>query len=311
VVQLPVLGVITSFMTDSSDVTAAIHECFGAWAALGTSAEIVSSSPAMVRIFTHGGIAADTAPTFRHHAPDRHTLLITGAECVAVADAARRESLAYIARGVTRHRDEFLDGLLEPLTLFLLGALDRQPLHAAAIARNGTAIVLAGASGAGKSTLAYAARQLGFYTLADEPVYVQLLPSLRVWGRRARLHLTPEAVRHFPELHGAVPVRLPSGKPKIIINDADPGPRYADISGICLLGRSPHGRAALERIEPAQAVAAMTAQLDPGYDLFAASIGERITRIAECGAWKLALTDSPHDALPLLEQIAAELEARH
>ena len=309
-IQLPVLGVMTTFMADSRDVTAAIHDCFGAWAALGVSSDVVSSSPAMVRIVTHGGTAAQEPPVFRHHAPDRNTLLITGAECVGVADAARRESVAYIPRGMTAYPVEFFDGMLEPLTLFLLGALDRQPLHAAAIARNGIAIVLAGASGAGKSTLVYAARQLGFHILADEPVYVQLVPSLRVWGRRARLHLMPEAVTHFPELRGTPPVRLPSGKSKIVINDTEPGQRYADVAGICLLTRSQSGRAALKPVDPAHVVSVMTAQLDPGYDLFADSIGARIARIAERGAWSLELTASPHDALPLLEEIAAQLEVR-
>ena len=310
-IQLPVLGVRSTFVTDSNDITAAIQDCFGAWAALGASGEPLSTASPTVRIFTHAGAAADSTPTFRHHAPDRNTLLITSVDCIAVADAARGESLAYVPRGITRHRAEFLDGVLEPLTLFLLGALDRQPLHAAAIARNGTAIVLAGASGAGKSTLVYAARTHGFHILADEPVYVQLAPSLRVWGRRPRLHLTAEAATHFPELHDAAPVRLTSGKSKIVIDSADPGQRYADNAGLCLLERGAHSTPSLERIEPAEAVTAMTARLDPGYHLFGDTIGERIARIAERGAWRLALTDSPHDALPLLDEIAAELEAQH
>jgi hypothetical protein len=310
VIQLPVLGVMTTFIPDSDDVAAAIQDCFGAWAALGAASEPTLTATPTVRIFTHGGSAPAVTPAFRHHAPDRNTLLITGAECVGIADAARRESLAYIARGITAHRAEFIDGVLEPLTLFLLAALDREPLHASAIERNGTAILLAGASGAGKSTLVYAARAQGFRTLADEPVYVQLEPALRVWGRRARLHLTPEAVGHFPALSGTTPHRLPSGKTKVIIDDVEAGPRYADRAGIVLLQRSSRDTPSLERIDPATAVAAMTAHLDPGYHLFAGTIGERIARIAAGGAWLLELTDSPHDAMPLLERVAAELEAQ-
>lgn len=306
-IRLPVLGVNVSFATNSSGIAAAIYDCYGAWAALAAMPHLLSDATATVRIIEHGGAAGRDTPVFRHRAVDRMTLLITGTDCVGVADAARRESYACVPAGIHAHPAAFRDGVLEPLTLFLLGTLDRQPLHGAAIARGGVGIVLAGASGAGKSTLAWAARTRNFTILADEPVYVQLEPVLRIWGRRARVHLQAAARAHFVELLAHNATKLPSGKTKIVVDDAD-GPRYADRVGLCVLQRTTHATPELVRISPVQAVSELTAQLDPGYDLFATTIGERIARIAERGAWKLYLTDSPYDALPLLEQVAAELE---
>ena len=305
--QLPVLGVNVSFATNSSELAAAIYDCYGEWAALAATPHLLSDSAASVRVIEHGGEAERDTPVLRHRAPDRMTLLIAGADCVGVADAARHQSHAWVPAGIHAHDAAFRDGLLEPLTLFLLGALDRQPLHAAAIARGGVGIVLAGPSGAGKSTLAWAARSRNFTILADEPVYVQLEPMLRIWGRRARLHLEPAARAHFPELMAHEATKLPSGKTKIVIDDSA-GPRHAERVGLCLLRPASSGTAELVRISQAQAVSELMAQLDPGYDLFASTIGERIARVAERGAWQLYLTGSPHDALPLLDQVAAELE---
>jgi hypothetical protein len=241
--------------------------------------------------------------------PDPTRLFVVGDGGVGVADTSRLESLAWVGPDLVSRPDRFIDGMLEPLTLFLVGAQDRQPVHAAAVARGGAAILLAGPSGAGKSTLAYALVRTGFALLADEPTYVQLEPRLRVWGRRPRIHLAPDAVRHFPELEGIPPTRLPSGKTKIVLDR--PGgrrTRYAERAGVCLLRRG--GAPALERTSPEEVVAELMTRLDPGFDLFAGTIGERIRRVAEGGAWHLTVGDSPDEVLPLLEEVACDLERR-
>jgi hypothetical protein len=165
------------------------------------------------------------------------------------------------------------------------------------------AILLAGPSGAGKSTLAYAAVRDGFAVLADEPVYVQMRPGLRVWGRRGRLHLATDAVDHFPELAALSPRRLVTGKTKIVV-DGSPHVPYAERAVLCLIDTEPAPRAGLERLAPEQAVTALTASHDPGYALFADTIRARIVRVAEGGAWRLRRTRDPADVIPLLRGLA-------
>ena len=308
--RLPVLGVPTVFASDDAAVTAAIRAAYGHWRPYAVSDPAAPDDRAdpVVRIAVRPGSrahAGGTGPALRVTAPGR--LVLRAAGVAGWADAARGVSIAVVAPSVVAQGDRFLDEVLEPLTLFLLGHRDRQPIHAAAIVRGDTAILLAGPSGAGKSTLTYAASRHGFSVLADEPVYVQLRPRLRVWGRRARLHLPPEARQLFPELMGIEPMRLPTGKTKLVI-DAGEGPRSAERACLCVLRRDPDRVARLEPLATEAAVLALTASLDPGYDLFAATIGERVRRVAEGGAWSLAVSPDPRDALPLLHEVAAAME---
>ncbi|HEX6939824.1 MAG TPA: hypothetical protein VF158_10470 [Longimicrobiales bacterium] len=314
VIRLPVLGVATTFATDSAAVYDAVMTTYGAWADLAAHPSLVTPSRATVKIALHDHPASpdrptplDAAPGFVYRVPDATRLLAFWSGGGGIADTTRCEALAYVTESLAARPAVLAESVLEPLTLFLLGALDRQPVHAAAVVRDGVAVLLSAPSGTGKSSVAYAACRHGYALLADEPVYVQLEPTLRVWGRRARLHLPVEARAHFPELRGVAPVRLPTGKTKIPVDFGDRAAPYADRAGLCLLRRAPGSTPSLERISPGRAAAEMCAHLDPGYDLFADTIGERIERIAGRGAWRLSLGPHPEDALPLLDEIAAEL----
>jgi hypothetical protein len=229
---------------------------------------------------------------------------------VGIADTAQLCSIAYVTPELLSRPYDFIERMLEPLTLLLLAAQDRQPLHAAGVTRGEVGVVLAAPSGTGKSTLTYAATRAGFAVLADEPVYIQLCPRLRIWGRRARIHLPVDARAHFPELVDTPPRPLATGKRKLVVENPGAWRRYAERVGICVLRRRPGFPPELEPLAPAHVVAELGTDLDPGYDLFAATIGERIARIAERGAWRLTLGDRPDDALPLLEQVTATLAAQ-
>jgi hypothetical protein len=63
----------------------------------------------------------------------------------------------------------------------------------------------------------------------------------------------------------------------------------------------------LERVTTGEAVERLARDLDPGFDLYADTIGERVRKVAERGAWRLSLGDSPIDAIPLLEEVEAAL----
>ncbi|HXH83781.1 MAG TPA: hypothetical protein VNN07_12760 [Candidatus Tectomicrobia bacterium] len=307
--ELPVLGVPTTFVTNFPAVLGIVEETFGHWAAFTLPADQPGSVAPTIRIAVNGGHPASTPIAgFRYRLPDRHRLLVTCDGGVAVADTLRYEAVAYVDESlVTRHL-EFAEGMLEPLTLFVLGALDREPLHAAGIVRDGVAILLAGRSGTGKSTLTYAAWRHGFSLLADEPVYVQMRPRLRLWGRRPRVHLRPDALVHFPELRGLPVSTLPSGKSKIVVPIGSRVEPCVERAALCLLSPGRRDRSpTLERITVDEAVAELGRELEPGFDLFAGTIEDRICAIAALGAWRLRVARSPTDALPLLERIAAEL----
>jgi hypothetical protein len=215
--------------------------------------------------------------------------------------------VVYTTPEMVARTEEFTEHLVDPLTLFLLGFQDRQPIHAAAIARGAVAIVLAGPSGSGKSTLAYAAHRAGYHVLADEAVYVQLRPRLRVWGRRPRVHVPLEALTHFPELRGRSPGRRPTGVTKVAVSLDDRG-RYAERVAVCLLAPARGGAPRLERVPPDVVVAELTGRLESGFDLYADTIHERATALGARGGWRFTLGPNPATAVPLLDRVVTELE---
>lgn len=307
VIELPVLGVTTTFSTNAPQLLEVVRETYGAWNTLAETGDLASPSTASVRIVLDDRLdLSRNLSGYSHHLPDTTRLIVVSDGGVGVADTLRLESIGYVTNSLVSRRSELIDGLLEPLTLFLLGAEDRQPIHAAGVARGEVGILLEGPSGTGKSTLAYAASHSGFRVLADEPVYVQLRPRLRVWGRSPRIHLPVEARSYFPELRDIAPARLLSGKTKIVIRPEQWEPRSATRIGICLLRRG--AAASLERIPPGRVVSELLDRLEPGYDIYADSIPKRIAAVAERGAWSLTLGPDPHDALPLLDEVAATLE---
>lgn len=309
-VQLPVLGVTIAFATNSRDLFEAVQDAFGSWGAIVPQPNVVSPSQAIVKLICHDGAGIPSEPmVFRYRVPDKSRMLITAPGSFGIADTLRLESIAYLTESVVAQRPELIEGLLEPLVLFLLGALDRQPLHAAAVMRGPFAIILAGPSGAGKSTVTYAAQRKGYDVLGDEPLYIQLWPRLRIWGRKLRIHVPVEARVHFAELLNAPVTRLLSGKTKIVIQPVDAQRRwYADHAGVCVLGRAAGPRPTLQRLSSDQVVTELTGRVEPGFDLYSETLGACAARLAERGGWRLNLTGSPEDALPLLDEVAAQLE---
>lgn len=79
-----------------------------------------------------------------------------------------------------------------------LHLIDAPPIHASAVARDGSALAFLGASGAGKSTLCAAMHALGWQPVADD-----LLPiaadadGVRVYPGHGHVHLWPDSARHL------------------------------------------------------------------------------------------------------------------
>ena len=308
-VTLPVLGVGITFCANTPELLGVVEQCYGAWRAISDDPGLVSSSSAEVKLVLHEApTRATDTPAVTYRLPDPTRLVVTTSASFGIADTTRLQSIIYVDTSLLAHSDLLVEGVIEPMTLFLLGALDRQPIHGTAIARGDFALVLAGPSGVGKSTLTYAAQVSGFTPLGDEPVFVQLEPALRIWCRAAPLRLAPEARAHYPELADLEPTTLSNGKSKLLIDAGDSARRHANRVGLCLL-RSGEGRApSMAWLSSEQAADHVASHPEQGYDLYAATLHERIRRVAERGAWTLDVAGAPQDSIPFLEEMFEFLE---
>jgi hypothetical protein len=303
---LPVLGVPVHFDVDAHVLRQAIDRAYGPWREIGQSVDLDSAGPRIRVRLANRATANDATdapgPIVVEPRPGPSLTIRQPGRIAGRASATRMAAdIAFAADLLHDHRA--VRDAIDTLTLFLLTRLDRQPIHAAAIARAGTGLVLAGSSGTGKSTLAYAAMRAGLRVLTDDAVYVQLRPALRVYGMARPLHLAPQSTDWFPELHDAPVVARPGGRKKRAIPlDPAAGPPVIERVGLCVL-ESHAGTQSVRPISPDEAVIATTADLDPGFDVFRDSIPDRIRAVATLGAWQVRVGQPPHAALPALFEL--------
>mgnify|MGYP006294685151 CR=1 FL=1 len=314
---LPVLGIPVRFRSNAPAVVEVAETAFERWRALEETpalAELVEREGVEIVVVVHEGDegGAEHAPVRYRVLEDKRVLYQTHGS-VAFADPARRQARAFVTPALVADRDHFRYALLEGMTLSLLTPLDRQPFHAAALVRDGTALLLAGPSGTGKSTLAYAAVRDGLDLLAEDTVFLQSRPSLRIWGLPGFLHLPPDARERFPELTGEVPTMLANGKRKLSLDlralDALPTRPVVDRAGVCLLRRE-GGRGDLEPVAADVLADHLIDGLEPGFDIFADTIREPVELLTAGGGWRLTLADHPERALPWIHQMLDEVERR-
>lgn len=309
-VEIPVLGVPVRYRSNSAEVITRVEDAFRAWRGLAAESGPGSSPRPTVRIILQDPFEArsDGIPLI-HRLPDAHRLLMGTGRDLACADTARRDAVAYVTRETFERQDDFRYSIVESLTLFLVTSLDRQPVHAGAVLRDGAALLLSGPSGVGKSTLCYAASRAGLHVLSDEAVYVQQHPRTRVWGLPGRIRLGAGARAQFPELADAVLRRQPNGKDKIVVSVPSPGGTpvhpVAERAGICVLRRAEE--CALRKIAVSELEGRMLVHMESGFDLFADTVRPGLRDIGRMGAWELTLSTSPQAAVPLLLEALEEV----
>jgi hypothetical protein len=300
---LSVMGIPVRFETDAREVMAEIGEMFGAWRGAEPDPAWDGGPPVRLRIRA-GGVDGDAAAPLRQRWTGGRLWVRAGASR-GVADIARRTAVARVTPAFARDRERFRYGMLEALTLWMLTALDRQPLHAAALERDGRVLLLAGPSGVGKSTLVYAAMRAGLRVLTEDCAFLQNGSVPRVWGMPGAVHLLPDAVRWFPELLDTAPALRANGKTKLAVSVRAGGaaavPRAAERVGVCLLARGPFP--AIEALSPHAVEEGLTGRMEPGFHRFADTIGAPVRRLAERGGWRLTLPSDPHATLPLLHRL--------
>jgi hypothetical protein len=301
----PVLGVPVRYESNSPDVLAVADEAFGSWRGAAPAPEWADAEPVRVRIHLQPGPELAAPPTVRYRFREPHGASMRAPGLRAFADIARRTATARVTTGMLKQRAHFRYAVLEAMTLWIVTGLDRQPVHAAAVVRGGTALLLAGPSGVGKSTLSYAAMRAGLDVLSEDCVFLQDAPVPRVWGLPGFVHLHPDAVRWFPELQG-VSARIRNNGDLKLAMPSRGAVVGVERAGICLLARGP--RPGVERLAPGEVERAFVERLEEGFDRFAGSIGPRVRRLAEHGGWRMTLPLSPPDAVPMLMRMLDELD---
>ncbi len=257
-------------------------------------------SPAWIEIRLSVGDVAEGEEDIR---VDGLRLTLSGSSGVGEADAAAGRARASVARRLIEDPAALAAQVTDTLLLFLLTHSGRTPLHAAGVMLGDTAVALAGPSGSGKSTLALAAMARGLPILSDDTLYIQLQPSLKVWGFRRPLHVFPEDAPRF-----TAGVRLRGGKLKAVA----PLPReaFAPVAERAVLVLLERGEALkLTRLD-AEATAAGLSRLEPGFDLLAWESAEAVGVLAAGGGWRLTLSRDPGAAIDFLrERLPLEVEA--
>jgi len=297
-VVLPVLGLPTSFESNSAALLQLVEQAFGGWRAV--EGLTTTRDPLRVRILVFEGPEhGPQPPAIRHLAPDATRMILQSAGSIAVSDPHRREVVGYVTTALLAERELFRTAFLEAATLALLSHFDRHPIHAACIARNGRAVLLAGASGAGKSTLAHLADTAGYDVLGEDHVWIQIEPPSQVWGwpGYARL-LNGESGK--PEEQ--IPRSARDDKRISPLRGRDRVSCYAaEAPTVCVLDRGP--RAALDRVDAPTIVSALTRDVAPGFDRFPERNVAVAIALSARGGWRLTLTTNPNDALPLLDEM--------
>ena len=312
---LPVLGVPVRLRSNERGPIDVFERAYGYWRVLETHPELVAADRVEGRIVVESAasVPQDARVPVKHRLLDRARMLVSAPGCVGACDAERRELAAWIEPALLADRDHFRYHVLEALVLLVVTWLDRMPVHASAVVRDGTALLLTGPSGRGKSTLTYAAAGAGLRVLADDMVFVQRAP-LRVWGMPTFLHIPAESRAFFPEL-ADVPVGLASsGKPKLALDLRERGVAApfptAERLGICVIERSNASAPSWRRLDAAS-LGAVMGRPDPGFDRFADAYPRLTETLAARGGFALDAGRDPHAAARMLHELIDAVEGAH
>jgi hypothetical protein len=127
-------------------------------------------------------------------------------------------------------------GLFLMAFLLLFAGSGRYALHASAVAIGGHGVLLAGASGSGKTTVACALIRAGWDYLSDDAILLDQCSGVtRVSALSGPFHLTPNALRHFPELLVGAFTPPSGGKQLIDMSTAWPGRFIREVEPTAIL----------------------------------------------------------------------------
>ncbi len=307
--EVPLLGVPVRFSSNSPAVIATAARALSRWRELPASL-VEPGPPAQVTIVVHPLGAGDpVAPpserfVFRAHGD---SFLAASGGSILSAQMAAGVATAFVTPELAADEPNLRHNVIECLGFLLVNYRDRTPVHAAAVVRNGRAVLLVGQSTAGKSTLCYACVRAGFGLMSEDTVSVSLARGMRLWGHPGSIHLLPDAPRFFPELATLTPQVRANGKLKLAVDvsalGADRLVTSVERATICFVERSAGQASRLEPVAAGEAAAALSDPSEPGFDLLrdrAPAVARALT--AE-GAYRLTVGSDPTAAASLLAHL--------
>jgi hypothetical protein len=303
--DLPVLGVPTRFLVTDAELAGLVEETFGAWRALNERPELLSPARVHVRLIVHRARGDGPSAPVQYRWPRPNRLVVTTPGSKGVADLARGDVVAHVTPELAADGAHFRHAFLSALTLATVTVHDRIPLHAAAVARGDTALLLHGPSGVGKSSLVLAAARLGLRPLSEDVVYAELGRGPRVWGMPGPVHLMEDGLRFFPDISPLRAVVRTAGATKLAVEPpGDPGgrPLVAHRAGVCLL-RASAGAPSLEPATVKEVRTLLAGNTERGFDSFAREAGEAADFISGAGAWRMSVGSDPHAAASVLADL--------
>jgi hypothetical protein len=312
---LPVLGVPVRLRSNARALIDAFETALGRWRVMERHPELLSAEVVEgALVLVPGDEGLDRPVPVQYALEERGRLVISTPGSLVRGDPSARAFEGRVTQELLGDAERFRYKVLEAVILSVVTRLDRQPLHASVVVRDGTALLLAGPSGTGKSTLSYAAARAGLEVLSEDTVFAQLHPTLRLWGMPGSVHMPAAARRHFAELE-RVPLRtLPTGKQKVSVSLASLGAEttlpFIERAGICVVERTSGSPVSSEPLDAAAVESALRGQLEPGFDLFDEGRGELVRALAPGGGWRLVLNDDPASAIPTLHRLLDRVEER-
>jgi hypothetical protein len=229
------IGYPVRIETNSMDVVRAADEAWGLFPCLR------QTPPVQVRFI----VAEPSRPAERippHFRGQGHLIAYTmGPDDYAVADLAAGFVFGWLTPATVADRSWFRYHILEPLVYKALLCLYCFPVHAAAVAREGRALLLCGNSGSGKTCFAYACARRGWTYLSDDATVIHRdRADLVATGRPHQVRFRSSATSLFPELEQFPAVERPNGKPDIEVDSAALGLSIAleaPVAGLVFLKR--------------------------------------------------------------------------
>jgi hypothetical protein len=277
------------------------------------------NQPLTLQLFLHSPAdQPDHPPPLAAHSHGHLLTLSAGQHNFVTADLKQGYAFGYITDTLAQNLDYIRYTFIESAVQAMLG-LSRGfvAIHAAAVVKNNTTLLLCGPSGTGKSTLAYACLRSGFKLLSEDVIQAKVSgKTLRLWGMPWKLHLLAESLPFFPELQGKTEKLLVNGKWKIPLdltqNHLQSLLTNATNGRLVFLKKShPNLPAALTHLTPEQARASFEAiwswesGWQPQYE-------QRLNELLTPGAHHLQLGRTPEESVSALEQIIAhETPLRH
>ena len=270
--EYPVLGIRTIIRSDLKQIYKLAESRFGHWLNL-SQVDISRNPPVIVTIYKSSISSSVSESSTIQYKSDKNILSADAAGMVFTADRRNRRAEAYVNPMTADLSDFFQIYFLECMVLFLVTSTDREPLHASAVIRNQTALLICGNSGSGKTTLAYSLYKRGADILAESSTYIATRNGFQLWGDPLGFNFKPDACELFPELLNSPENLIPNGKKKIHFKlpvNGEPDRRRWTFSGDVFiifpeLIDKPHSR--IRKISHADMLKRLKSSRESGFDL--------------------------------------------